>query len=120
MAWIIDNVRIFVQEANGETGQIIPRLQPLSGGTVLQIFGYDSKVENVSAIVVGDVDRDALMAMPTTGDSYIFSGPEGYKGLYFVKKSMYRRIPNFCQTMRPDLDEDAPVYNFDLELYPDV
>lgn len=118
MAWTLNSIRIFVQESNAESGQIIPRLQPLSGGTVLQIFGYDSRVNTINGIVVGDTDRDALMNLTTTGSAYTLVSPEGSMGTYYVRKVAYKRIPNICQTMRPDLASDAPVYIFDLELYP--
>jgi hypothetical protein len=118
MAWTINSIRIFVQESNAEASQILPRLQPISGGTVIQIFGYDSRVNTINAIVVGDTDRDALLALPTTGLSYALVSPEGSMGSYLVKKIAYKRIPNICQTMRPDLATDSPVYIFDVELYP--
>lgn len=118
MAWTLNSVRIFVQESNLETSQIIPRLQPLSGGTVLQIFGYDSPVNSINAYVVGDTDRDALVALVTTGTTYTLVSPEGSMGSFYVRKVNYKRIPNICQTMRPDLASDAPVYIFDIELYP--
>ncbi len=118
MTWTINSIRIFVQESAAEAGQIIPRLQPISGGTVLQIFGYDSRINNINAIVVGDTDRDALLALTTTGSAYVLMSPEGSMGSYYIRKAAYKRIPNICQTMRPDLAEDAPVYIFDFELYP--
>ncbi len=118
MAWTLNSIRIFVQESNADVSQILPRLQPLSGGTIIQIFGYDSRVQTLSAIVVGDTDRDALMALPTTGSTYTLVSPEGSMGTYLVKKVGYKRVPNVCQTMRPDLAEDSPVYNFNFELYP--
>ena len=118
MAWSLSGVRIFVQESNADGSQIIPRLQPLAGGTILQIFGYDSDVHSISAIVVGDTDRDALMALKTTGTDYALVSPEGAMGDFLVKKMSYKRIPNICQTLRPDLASDAPMYNFDMELYP--
>jgi len=118
MAWTLNSVRIFVQESGEETSQIIARLQPLSGGTVKQIFGYESPVHTISAIVVGDTDRNALMTLPTTGNNYTLVSPEGSMGTFLVKKATYKRIPNICQTLRPDLASDAPMYNFDFELYP--
>jgi hypothetical protein len=118
MAWTLNSIRIFVQESNADGSQIIPRLQPLSGPTILQIFGYESNVHSLNALVVGDADRDALMALRTTGSNYTLVSPEGSMGSFLVKKVVYKRIRNICQTLRPDLAEDAPMYNFDLELYP--
>ena len=119
MAWTINGTRIFVQESTTEGGQIIPRLQPLNGGTILQFFGYEDQVRSLNAYVVGDVDRDALLGLYSTGTSYSLVTPEGTEGNFFVKKVQYKRIPNICQTLRTDLAEDAPMYIFDFELYPD-
>ncbi len=117
MNWTLNSVRFYVQEINGESGQIIPRLQPISGGTILQIFGYEDEINTVNAIVVGVTDKNALMALPTTGSAYVLQSPEGSLGSFYVKKASYKRIPNVCQTMRPDLAPDCPVYMMDFELY---
>lgn len=118
--WTLNGIRIFVQESNREGSQIIPRLQPLSGGTIIQIFGYETAIHNISAIVVGDADRDALMLLRTTATDYELVSPEGSMGDYYVAKVGYARRPNICQTLRPDLAEDAPMYDFNIELYPNV
>lgn len=118
--WTLNAIRIFTQESKEDGSQIIPRLQPLNGGTILQFFGYEDQVRNLSALVVGDIDRDALMALYKTGVSYELIGPEGSDGNYFVKKIGFSRIPNICQTLRTDLAEDSPMYNFSIELYPDL
>lgn len=116
--WTLNSIRIFTQESTAEQGQIIPRLQPLSGQTILQFFGYESRVQNINAIVVGNTDRDALLALSHTQTAYALVSPEGSMGSYYVRKAAYKRIPNICQTLRTDLAEDAPMYIFDLELYP--
>ena len=120
--WTMNGIRIFVQESKAETSQIIPRLQPLNGGTVLQFFGYEDQVRSLDAIVVGDTDRDGLLDLVASGagTSFTLVGPEGSDGNFFVKKIGYSRIPNICQTLRTDLAEDAPMYNFNLQLYPDI
>jgi hypothetical protein len=119
MAWTLNGTRFYVQELNGDSSQIMPRLQPLSGGTIIQIFGYESEVNNINAIVVGVADKDALMALRKTGIAYELVSPEGSFGDYYVKKAAFRRIPNVCQTMRPDLAEDCEVYIMDFELFPE-
>lgn len=118
MAWTLGGVRIFAQESKREASRIMPRLQPLNGGTVIQSFGYESPVHSITALVVGDTDRDALMAMSISTSDYALVSPEGSMGNFSVKKASYNRIPNICQTLRTDLAEDAPMYNFDFELYP--
>ncbi len=119
MNWTFDGVRIFVQENTGEGSQIIPRLQPLNGGTVLQFFGYDSLIKTINAYVVGDTDKDALEALYKTGSSYDLTSPMGDLGNFYVHKFNYKQIPNTCQTLRTDLASDAPMYIVDLELYPE-
>ena len=116
--WTLNSIRIFVQENTSDGSQIIPRLQPLSGGTVLQFFGYESESKSINAYVVGDTDKDALMALRKTATTYSLVSPMGTLGSYYVKKMSFKQVPNICQTLRPDLAEDAPMYIFDMELYP--
>ncbi len=118
MTWSLNGIRIFVQENTGDGGAIIPRLQPLSGGTVLQFFGYESEIKNINAHVIGDTDRLALMALRKTNTAYTLVSPMGTLGTYYVRKATFKQIPNICQTLRPDLAEDAPYYIMDFELYP--
>ena len=118
MAWTFNGVRIFVQEISGEGSQIIPRLQPISGGTVLQFFGYDNEVVTVTGMIVGNTDRDALRALKKTDTAYTLVSPEGSLGTYYVKKVSNKRLPIICQTFRTDLPEESPVYDVSLELFP--
>lgn len=118
--WTLNSIRIFVQESKTDGAQIIPRLQPLNGGTILQFFGYEDEIRVLNAIIVGDTDRDALKALYKTGTSYSLVTPEGTEGDFFVKKFSYNRIPNICQTLRGDLASDSPMYTVSLELYPDI
>ena len=120
MAWKLNSTRIFVQESKSDSAQIIPRLQPLNSGTILQFFGWEDEVRVLNAIVVGDTDRDSLRSLYSTATSYELETPEGIEGNFFVKKVSYNRIPNVCQTLRTDLASDSPMYNFTLELYPDI
>lgn len=115
--WSLDGIRIFVGESKEEAGQIIPRLQPLGGGTVTQVFGYDSDIRTLGAIVVGDTDKDALKALRTTGGSYTLLSPEGSLGDFLVKNVSVNRLLCICQTIRMDLPEDAPVYQIEIQLY---
>ena len=117
MAWTLDGIRIFVGESKEDAGQIVPRLQPLSGGTVLQVFGYESDVRTIGAIVVGDTDKNALKALRTTGSNYTLISPEGSLGSFIVKNVSVTRVQCICQTLRPDLDADSPVYQVEIQLY---
>ena len=65
--WSLGGIRIFVQDMREHTAQIIPRLQPLSGGTVLQVFGHEDDIRTVSGLVVGQADKNDLKDMATGG-----------------------------------------------------
>lgn len=114
MSWTLDTVRIYVQEDNLEGGQIIPRLQPISGGTVLQIFGYESPVKTIVGIVVGLTDATALMQMTQDADTHTLISAEGVEQDLYVNKVSLKRIPSIYQTIRTDLACDAPVYQFSI------
>jgi hypothetical protein len=121
MGWYLDSTRIFVQDWKLHEDQIIPRLQPLNGGTVKQIFGYESPITNINAIIVGSADADTLRAMTEDGATHTLVVPSGEYGAdsYEVKNIALARIMCICQTIRPDLPTDAPVYTVDIELYGD-
>src|SRR5689334_2809482 len=116
MAWTLGGIRTFVQESKEDGGQIIPRLQPLSGGTVLQVFGYESTIRTLNCIVVGDTDKNAIKDM-RTGGTYALVGPEGSLGSFLVKNVTVTRVMCIKQTLRLDLDCEAPVYNIEVQLY---
>jgi hypothetical protein len=115
--WSLSGIRTFVGESKEDAGQIVPRLQPLGGGTVLQTFGYESDIRVIQAIVVGDTDKDGLKDLRKSGGNYTLMSPEGSLGAFLVKKVTVSRIKCICQTLRPDLPEDSPVYNVEIELY---
>lgn len=119
MSWHLDTIRIFVQEIETGVENIIARLQPLGGGTVLHKFGHDSLIVNVTAIVVGYVDLGALRDMTESSNSFTLYKDGTPLNDYFVHKVNSKIIPTICQTLRPDLSEDAEVYNVSLELYLD-
>lgn len=116
MAWYLDGIRIFVDDSKEDAGQIVPRLQPLSGGTILQVFGYESDVRTLGALVVGMTDHDALKVLRTTGDSYLLTSPT-VSGMFVVKNITLNEVLSICQTIRPDLDQDAPVFKAEIQLY---
>ena len=120
MAWTLNSKRIFVQEYTINGSQIIPRLQPLTGGTIYQWFGYETQRLTLAGIVVGNSDKNALLGFYDDGTSRTLLGPYSINKDYFVKDITVTLLPITCQTLRPDLDDDAPVYNVKLELYEDV
>lgn len=117
MAWTLGGVRIFAQDLKEEVGQIIPRLQPLSGGTVLQIFGYESDVRVINGYVVGATDKDTLKGFTENAGVRELVSPEGSEGSYQVKNVSVNRVHCICQTLRTDLPENSPVYSVDIQLY---
>lgn len=117
--WTLGGTRIFVQELNDEAKQVIARLIPLASGTVIQTFGYDDLIKNLNVYIVGSVDKTALINMTRTGNTYTLSGMGFNWGDYYVNKASFSMVRTTCQTLRPDLAEDASVYIVDLELYKD-
>lgn len=114
--WTLSGVRIFVEEAKEEVGQIVPRLQPLSGGTVLQTFGYESEIISLNCIVIGLADRDSLKSM-RTGGTHALVSPWGAIGSFVVKSVTVNGVRCICQTLRTDLDPESPVFKAEIQLY---
>jgi hypothetical protein len=116
MAWTLDGVRIFVQDLPHDTKQTIARLQPLSGGTVLQIFGYENPVYKLSGIIVGSGDLKSLEDMSIDGATHTLSGYFANEDYYVASFSAKPKKPGY-QSMRPDLDCEAQVYDIDMDLF---
>ena len=120
MAWTISGHRIYTQKSLEDTGQIIPRLSPLSGGTILQVFGYDSLIRKMNALVVGDTIKNAIKAFSQDGGtSHALVSPEGSLGSFIVKSCAVNRLPIVCQLIDLTQPTTTPVYEVDLELYLD-
>ena len=119
MAWYINTTRIFVQKLNDSDVQTIARLNPLGGGTTLHTFGYEDEITKVSGLFVGLTDRAALKATAKDDSFHTLATPYGDWGSFKVKTYSDNLTDSICQTLRTDLAEDAPVFEFELELYPD-
>jgi hypothetical protein len=118
MAWSLGSHRLYVQKSSENTSQIMPRLQPLSGGSVLQVFGFDSIVRSVTAIVVGDTIKNALVAFAQDGGTtHAFVSPEGSLGSWIVKSCVPNRTDSTCQSIDQTQPDTAPVYEIDMELW---
>lgn len=115
--WTFGGTRIFVQDISDTIKQIIARLQPLSGGTIIQTFGYESDVYSVNALVVGDTDLAALKAMAIDSATHTLSGYGTVYGNFYLSNIVHKRLPTMQQTIRTDLDCESPVYSVDMELY---
>ena len=118
--WTYGNVRLYVQEMKTEDEQLIARLNPLGGGTVTQVFGYDELIVNIDAYIVGLVDEALLRSYVTSGVSFDLFTPYGINGYPYLLKNINTTLTkSICQTLRPDLDEDSPVYVVNMELWRD-
>lgn len=114
--WQLDNVRLFAQEYEMDDKQVLPRLQPINGGTVIQIFGYESEVTRLQALVVGSGDWYSLKALAKDGEYHTLVTPI-WSGDYLVASVKGKWQRGICQTLRPDLPEDSPVFIVDIELF---
>ena len=117
--WTYAGIRIFVQDIQSGHKQIIPRLNPIGGGTVLQIFGYDERITKINAYVVGYTDMTQLRLLTTSGVAFDLVHPEEGTYAYYCNDVQDKIVPSVCQTLRTDLPSDSPVYQVDLELYYD-
>lgn len=115
--WAIGGVRIYISESDEETGQILPRLQPLSGGTIIQSFGYESTVRNMAGLVVGESNKNSLKAFAQDATPVNFETWEGLIHAGIVRKFNAKRTPIVCQTIDTLQPETAPVYECSFEFY---
>jgi hypothetical protein len=115
--WTLGANRIIVTNIeDDDQAQIVAKLQPLEGGTVYQTFGYENPISKLDCYVVSKEEMDAIRSLTTSGDTFELVSPEGSMGFYFVMKVSPKRVYSVCQTIRPDLDSDAPVYLVTIEL----
>jgi hypothetical protein len=120
MAWSYNGIKIVTQD-NSEGGkQIVARLQPISGGTTLQIFGYEDEILKISGIVIGTTDKNALKALYKTGNSYTLVTPYGNITGYLSSFNAKQRLGIISQSIIIDANHDCldPVFDCDLEIYP--
>jgi hypothetical protein len=116
--WQLGGHRIYVQKFSKSTSSILPRLQPLSGGTVIQSFGYDSTTLSITAIVVGDTINNILLGYAQDGGVlHALVSPEGGLGSWMVKSCSPNRTNSTCQSIDISQPETAPVYEVELELW---
>jgi hypothetical protein len=103
-----------------DTSQILPRLQPLAGPTIVQSFGYDSLIRKMTAIVVGDTIKDAIKGYSQDGGTaHAIMSPEGSLGSFVVRSCSVKRLPITCQTIDTLQATTSPVYELEVELFED-
>jgi len=117
--WYYNNVRIIVQDFQSSDEQIIARHNPIGAGTVLHYFGSDDQIVNLNALVVGTGDYETLRAMKDDQAEYALQSPWFQNTNYVLKALKFKGMLTNCQTLRPDLPIDAPVFELDIELYRD-
>jgi len=115
--WTYGTVRIFTQTLEDSGEQILARLDPLGGGTTIHKFGYSDLITRVTGYIVGLTDRSTLITMYRSGSDYTLTTPWASWGSYYLKNLTLKPINTICQTLRPDLDEASPVFEFSLEIY---
>ena len=67
--------------------------------------------------LVGETDKDALETMAKVGTQYELTHGATSYGNYTVHSFTWDQEMSICQTFRPDLAEDSPVFVGELELY---
>lgn len=119
--WTFNGVRIYTQAVDQNGDQIISELNPIGGGSIYHNFGYEDEKVGIAGVVVGETDKDSLLALYKTGLSYTLSGDLGVMGDFFVKNIKTKRRLIDRQTIRSDLPTvGTPVYDFSFELLEDV
>ena len=118
--WIIDTTRLYVQDLPESGKQIVPRLQPLDGPTIHQIFGYESPIFKISAVVVGSGAIGQLRAKARDKNTHTLSGAWGYYKRGIVSGFDFKpRKSVIWQSVDTNLPCDSPVYDVELEFLQD-
>jgi|PlaIllAssembly_1097288.scaffolds.fasta_scaffold104425_2 hypothetical protein len=118
--WELGGRRIFVTDIGSDFKQIIARLHPLGGGTVHHTFGYEDAVRKLKCYVVGSTDMGQIESFTASGTTFVLGSPYGALGNYFVSNVNHNMLNTVCQTLRPDLPDNSPVYVVDIELYQEI
>lgn len=122
--WYYNNIRIFIEDMPERTGSVIARLQPLTGGSIHQSFGWESSVLSFKGYIVGETDYAALKISSRDGNThplvYIDPPASGIDlGDFYLHNVVISRTKAVWQSLRTDLECDAPVYAVEGEFYQD-
>lgn len=116
--WTFDGNRIYVTDEEVSSNQIIARLQPLAGTTILHAFGYEAEIFKFTCKVVGTSVLDALKYMRSTGLAYTMQETnESFSKNFYLHNLSYKRDKTIWQSIDPAQDCATPVYTVTLELY---
>ncbi len=113
--WTYGGRRIYVQKISDDVKQILASLQPVSGPTVYQTYGYQTSQYKLNAIVVGSGDRLSLESLTTSGVTFELMSPEGSLGYFYPINMIFDRQRVIYQTLTPNCYD--PVYIVDIELF---
>ncbi len=121
MTWTLNGIRLYVQEKDNDIEQILARLNPYNGPTILHRWGRESEKLTLNALVLTSGDIGLLDAMTIDTTSYAFITPEGAGGNWIVKKLSWSRDKSVRHVFfdRPSVPDDAPLYRVSMELYID-
>jgi len=114
--WLLGNTRITITGLKEGSEGIIAELQPVAGGTVFQVFGYKNKSISIECLVVGITDKDALLAMPVTGDPVTLSGYGVDYGDFYIKSANVNWTTTYRQTFRTDVSPTDLVFKMTLDI----
>jgi len=116
--WTLNSIRIFTQDFNENNNNIMARIQPLTNGTVLHKFGYESTVYDLAGIVVGTADKEGLQALARTTSTYDLVTPyETLSGVSVATVKVKQRLGIISQTIRQDLDCESPIFDVSIEIF---
>lgn len=117
--WYYNNIRIFIEEMPERTGSVIARLQPLSGGSIHQSFGWESSIMSFKGYIVGDTDYAAIKTTARDGTAHTLTLSGVSQGDFYLHNVVISRTKAVWQSLRTDLDCTAPVYSIEGEFYKD-
>lgn len=113
-------VTIFITKWQPTWKQTVARLHPLGGGTVYHTFGYENQIARAEGFLVGYSDLSSMEVFSQSEATIeVFHPQAGSYGDFYLAQMQADELSTVCQTLRPDLDEDAPVFKVSLELYYD-
>ena len=122
--WQLDTTQIVVTGLESSNKQIIARLQPLAGGTVHHIFGYDDRVLKLTGVVVGLADKQAIEGFTKDAATHVLSyiglvyGTAVYGGYSWLVNSVTFTQRNVIrQSIIPSKSCTSEVYDCTMELY---
>jgi len=120
--WTYGGIRIYPQDFNEETKQIIARLTPILSDTVHQIFGWENPIVKLPVYIVGSGNYTSLKEMTRDGltHSLICTYTVYASGSFYLNSMSSKMLNNISQFIDLAQPEDAPVYFVDLELYENV